>query len=167
MIQFRITKTLLQSIIRDLERSHRFAAERVGFIKVRPASLPNDGLLLAASGYFPLADEHYSPNVNVGAMMNSDGIRAALQVAFTEKCSMFHVHTHGHAGKPNFSRVDIEENAKFVPDFFNVIPKLPHGAIVLSADSAVGQLWLSRTNGPRRIDEFVFIGAPQISIRLT
>lgn len=49
---------------------------------------------------------------------------------------------HGHAGRPGFSRVDLSENAKFLPNSFNQARQIAHGAMVLSRDSVVGQVVL-------------------------
>jgi ThiF family len=49
--------------------------------------------------------------------------------------------------------------AGFVPSFLNVASQRAHGAIVLSADAARGQVWLSRGRAPTFISEFVEVGA--------
>lgn len=51
-----------------------------------------------------------------------------------EVVSMVHVHLQEHRGRPGFSRTDLSENALFVPDFWNVQPNLPHGAVVFRFD---------------------------------
>ena len=71
---------------------------------------------------------------------------------------VFHVHMHEFPGRLWFSRVDLREQLKYVPDFFKVRPGMPHGAIVLSPHSAAGRVWL----GPEEIvhiDEFNVVGA--------
>lgn len=52
------------------------------------------------------------------------------------------------------------ESRKFVPDFFNVAPAMPHGAIVLSLDQAVGLCWPELGAMPVPIDRFASVGAP-------
>jgi hypothetical protein len=158
MILVRMHQSLLESIHIDLGRKHAFAAERVGFIKARCAQLPNGGTLILGEGYLPLEDMHYKLNPLAGATMNSDGIRAALQVSYGEKCSMLHVHRHEHHGHPGFSSIDLRENEKFVPNFFNVTPSMPHGAIVLSHDSYFGYIWLGQDQKPRQVDQFSITG---------
>jgi hypothetical protein len=73
---------------------------------------------------------------------------------------VFHVHTHGGVGVPEFSRIDLRENAKFVPDFLKVAPQNIHGAIVLSDNAAAGQFWVARDGLPQRVTGFVEVGAP-------
>lgn len=139
---FKMTDAFLQDVKRDLARPHRFAAERVGFISIRAANTAND-LVLLAEGYHPVADNDYVNDPTVGAMMSQEAIRKALDVALLQSVGMFHVHTHEHLGRPRFSHTDLREQLKFVPDFFKVCRRLPHGAIVLSQDQAAGRVWLS------------------------
>ena len=64
------------------------------------------------------------------------------------------------AGVPDFSGIDMRENAKFVPDFCKVAPQCLHGAIVLSDNAARGQVWLDRNRPHTFIAEFTEVGAP-------
>ena len=157
--RFKITRALLRSIHRDLVRPHPFAYERVGFIAAGLATA-GDTLLILARNYRPLMDHEYLPNTSVGAMMGPEAIRGALQWALETGGAMFHVHTHGGCGVPNFSTIDILENAKFVLDFFKVASHAAHGAIVLSNDAARGQVWCNRNESYEFIQDFVEIGAP-------
>jgi hypothetical protein len=67
---------------------------------------------------------------------------------------------HEHSGMPGFSRVDLTEYMKFVPDFFNAVPAMPHGAIVLSHDRAIGLCWRTQGAQPVQISQFTGVGAP-------
>jgi hypothetical protein len=149
------TGSFLDDVRKDLSRPHRFAAERVGFISIRAASAKNS-MVLIAQGYHPLADEDYVNDMSVGAMMGQEAIRKALNVALLGFSGMFHIHMHEHRGRPSFSRTDLREQLKFVPDFFKVRPQMPHGAVVLSHNLAAGRVWL----GPETvaaISEFVTV----------
>lgn len=157
--QFRIRRDLLREIHADLERPHEFAHERVGFIACR-ASKSSTGYVVLAYEYLPVHDEHYVNDSSVGAMMGSAAIRTALQFAYRSRASVFHVHSHGGRGRPSFSRVDLRENARFIPDFFNVAPTTPHGAVVLSNDNIAGLIWVAPGVQRQVIDEAVVIGAP-------
>ena len=138
---FRASDLFLNDVRRDLVRPHPFAAERVGFISIRVASARH-GLVLLAEGYHPVADDDYVDDPTVGAMMGQEAIRKALNVALLQPVGMIHVHMHEHRGRPSFSKIDRREQIKFVPDFFKVNPRMPHGAIVLSHDRAIGRIWL-------------------------
>jgi hypothetical protein len=138
-------------------RPHAFAAERLGFVSAKAAAIP-DGMVLFAERYFPVADADYIPDDSVGAMMGQEAIRKALEIALLQKVGMFHIHLHDHRGMPRFSRTDLLEQPKFVPDFFKVRAELPHGAIVLSHDHAAGRVWLDDITVVS-ISEFIFAGA--------
>jgi hypothetical protein len=165
-LEFRLTSALVGRIRADLRRSHRFAFERVGFISARPATTTS-GLALFAIEYHPVADEDYVDDPSVGAMIGPAAMRKALQFAYKGDVSMLHVHMHEHAGPPEFSRVDLREYPKFVPDFFNVRPRLPHGAILLSHDELTGLIWPCRAAQPQRLDEASEIGTPLRIFRRT
>jgi hypothetical protein len=160
---FRIRADLLAAVRTDLHRRHPFAAERVGFLLCRAGSLVENGIVVLAARYEPVADGDYLRDRRVGAMMGPAAIRKAMQCAYNggaQDISLFHVHMHDHHGLPGLSPVDSRESRKFVPDFFNVAPSLPHGVIVLSRDKAVGLCWRSQLQAPVPIDQFVVVGAP-------
>lgn len=157
---FKITTSLLTAIRIDLRRPHPFAHERVGFISAGLSVSGDDLLLVLAREYRPVCDDEYLPDPSVGAMMGPDAIRRALQWAMQDAVALFHVHTHGGQGIPEFSSVDLRENAKFVPDFFKVTPQCAHGAIVLSDTATHGQLWLARSQPHQFMASFVEVGVP-------
>jgi hypothetical protein len=159
-ILFKIQRELLQSAMANLRRPHAFAAERVGFFICRPANLPEDGVMILAQDFHAVSDEDYLNDPSAGATMGPHAIRKALQTAYNQKASMFHVHIHEHARKPGFSGIDNRETSRFVPDFWNVQPALPHGAIVLSKDSAYGKCWRQGTEKPTEISGFISVGIP-------
>jgi hypothetical protein len=162
-ILFRARADLMRRVREDLTRPHSFAAERVGFLACRAGRLDDGGIVILAVGYGPVANEDYVDDVRVGAMMGAAAIRKALQLAYNDgrsDLSLFHIHMHEHSGLPGFSRVDVAENRQFVPDFFNVAPAMPHGAIVLSRDRATGRCWLTKEGEPTPITRFSNIGAP-------
>ncbi len=159
-IAFKITDALLRVIRSDLKRPHAFAAERVGFIACNAAQLPEEGLIILAKEYHPVADEDYLKDWSVGAMMGPAAIRKSLQIAYSANMSMFHVHMHEHAGVPSFSRVDLKESQKFIPDFWNVQPDLPHGTLLLSHNSAIGLCWTPDKPSIVPITDITITGSP-------
>jgi hypothetical protein len=158
-IVFKLTRRLLEKVHARLEQSHPLAFERVGFLLCR-SGLLDGGVVVLAHDLHEVADEDYLDDPAVGAMMGPNAIRKALQAAYNCQASMFHVHLHLHRGKPHFSGVDETETAKFVPDFWNVQPSLPHGAIVFSEDSACGRCWVPALQAPVEISEFTLVGVP-------
>lgn len=163
---FRLTNELLAQIHDNLSKPHPFAAERVGFISCTAANGPDGGLILLAQMFHPVADDHYIDAPKVGAMMGSAAIRTALQYAYQNPVSMFHVHRHEHRGRPKFSPIDRRESARFVPDFWKVRPGRPHGALVLSLDSVTGLCWYPNKQEPLFIESFSVVGRPTTTIRV-
>ncbi len=160
-IIFRAPTAFIKSVRADLRRPHAFADERVGFLTARFAATGNS-LILLAQDYHPVADADYLRDASVGAMMGSEALRKALEIALLNKVGIFHVHLHDFAGRLWFSGIDLREQEKFVPDFFKVRRKLPHGAIVLGPNAAAGRVWLS-SDRIKPISEFNFMG-PRIEV---
>jgi hypothetical protein len=156
---FKITRQLRGEVLQHLARRHPFAAERVGFISCRPTSSPS-GLVILGVAFHTVADEDYLPDRRVGAMMGPAAIRKALEFAYNNQSSMFHVHMHDHDGEPRFSGTDLRETAKFVPNFFHVQPTLPHGALVLSRDSTIARCWVSADRQPVWMTKITIVGSP-------
>ena len=156
---FKITQRLRADILADLSRPHGCAAERVGFISCRVGPL-SGGMVILAQGFHTVADADYLDDPRVGAMMGPGAIRKALQLAYNQPFSMFHVHLHDHEGQTGFSPVDLRESAKFVPDFFNVRAGLPHGALVLSRSAGCGLCWYPGRRRPTALAKIAFVGAP-------
>jgi len=161
-IGFKITAALLATVRIDLRRPHPFARERVGFIAAG-LSAAGDDVLVLARAYRPVADQDYLRDPSVGAMMGPEALRKALQWAMETGAALFHVHTHGGRGLPDFSSVDLRENPKFVPDFCKVAPQSVHGAIVLSDNAARGRVWIDRDRPHTFIERFTQVGAPIVT----
>lgn len=157
-VVFKITADLLKMIRDDLRRPHPFAYERVGFISAGLAKSAS-AVMVLAQNYRPVVDEDYLPDSSVGAMMGPGAIRKAMEWALIKKVAIFHVHSHGGMGIPEFSGIDKRENAKFVPDFFKVAPQNIHGAIIVSDDAAAGYVWVASGRSPQRLIKFVEVGA--------
>jgi hypothetical protein len=153
-ITFKFPRSLLINIHHDLDRPHKFAAERVGFVSCEYRTTQSGDIELLAQEYHPVEDDYYIDDSRVGAMMGSSAIRAALQFAYQKPVSMFHIHRHEHRGIPKFSFVDTRENSRFIPDFWKVRSGFPHGAIVLSFDSMIGMCWVNPAMPPVPIGRF-------------
>ncbi len=148
-IIFRASDQFMSDVRRDLVRAHPYADERVGFITVR-ASHARNAILVLAEDYSPVVDSDYVYDTSVGAMIGQEAFRKALEIALLRKVGIFHVHMHLFPARLWFSRTDLREQEKFVPDFFKVRPEMPHGALVLSPYTAAGRVWLAKD----RIENF-------------
>jgi hypothetical protein len=158
--QLRITRQLLDAMRVDLGRPHRFAAERVGILYCRFASLPKRILAVLAFRYQPIPDSQYINDPGFGAVIGSDAFRDVIQSVHDKPVGAFHVHMHRGRGTPRPSPPDLTETAAFVPDFFHGRQTVPHGALILSDDSLSGRLWMKESGKPRPIDEIRIVGAP-------
>jgi hypothetical protein len=159
----KIPRSLLREISNDLERPHPFACERVAFVSFRPANLI-DGILLLANDLHVIRDEDYERDESVGAMLGSGAFRMALQYAYNNRVSMFHVHRHEHYGRPFDSAVDLKSSSRFVPDFWKVRPDFPHGTILLSMNCLSGLVWTPKTRCPVPISRFTLVGVPTMEV---
>lgn len=159
MIRLRIQDVLYKSMVADLERPHRFAAERIGFLCCRQISIPS-GFLLLGYRYEAIDDDRYMLDSTVGARFDSTAIRFGMQLALTEASSILHVHMHNHDGVPRLSRVDEREMAALMPCFVNVCPTKIHGALVLSTDRACARIWdTTYPNNGTPIDRITVVGS--------
>lgn len=140
-VKLKIPSKLLDQIRKDLLRPHKLICERVGFIACAAALSLKGEFTLYAANYISVDDEDYEDPGLEGVKIGRSAIRKALHFAYKNRCSIIHTHLHGHNGTPHFSITDDIENRRMVPDFFNVQPNLPHGAVVLSSDSLIGNCW--------------------------
>jgi hypothetical protein len=151
---------MLDDIRRDLQRPHAFAFERVGFLTAGIAQAGPSQLLALARAYRPVADEDYVPDGSVGVKIGSDAMRKAAQFTYQGRSTLLHIHSHGGVGRPEFSGVDLKSGSEFVPGFFHSVPRMPHGMLVLSNDSATGLVWFGPEQSGCYAAEFVSVGAP-------
>ena len=162
-VQLRITGSLIEKARADLARRHTYAHERVAFVTCKFGGLSNGDVVMLAQAYYPVADDDYVRDPRFGALIGSGAFRKALQVAYTDKVGLLHTHLHPHLGVPRPSRIDLQETAKFVPDFFNVRPTLLHGALILSLDALSGRVWTSAQRPPTPIAQITIVGAPIVT----
>lgn len=157
--RLKMTGFLLDMIREDLERPHAFAYERVGFLTCGATVTPQRELLLLVRNYLPVADEHYERDDGVGARIGAAAIRTGLQAVYKPPGTLIHVHTHGGLGRPGFSGIDLSSAQELIPSFFNAVPRMPHGMMVLSDNSASALLWLAADEKPIAVSGFVRVGA--------
>jgi len=161
----RASAAMLSAIHEDLSRPHPHAHERVGFAFANAAKMAGDTIGLYLSNYRPVEDLQYIFEPNVGALVDGDALREAMQFAYSKQLSTFHVHRHEHRGRPWFSNYDMDESGKFIPDFFHVAPRGPHGALLLSHDSATAIIWTRKDARPQLIREIVLFGPTLTALR--
>lgn len=154
----RVTNFLLHNIHRDLDRPHEVAWERVGWLFCRRAT-DFERVVLLGEHYMPVGDADYLESDEAGAVVGAAGIRAAMQHAYQQRFSVVHLHRHEHGGVPSFSKLDARENGRLIPTFWNVVPNVPHAALVLSWDKAAGVVWCPDTKRSTKLVSITQSGA--------
>jgi hypothetical protein len=164
IVTIRCPRAFHAALVADLERRHEFAYERVGWVFAKSSSVAPDGTLLFPVEYVPVKDSDYVKDDAVGACFNTASIREALQHARNTGLSCLQTHLHDHRGHTSFSRVDVKTIDNLAPSFRAMAPKVPHGGLVLSRDSATARLWLpgSPASTTARV---VLVGFPMLFAR--
>ena len=148
-ITIHLPRGLHHGVLADLRRPHEHAAERIGFLYGRFVS--GDQPLVMMTRYVPVPDEQYVVDDTIGARINGDAIRAAMQGVLDTGEGVFHTHLHEWPGTPWFSRTDDEELPRLIPAFRAVGPTQAAGLFLLSPDSAIADVWLPGAQGPERV----------------
>jgi hypothetical protein len=156
MIQLRMTQAVHQEMRSDLDRSHLFAAERVGYVFIRPAG----EAVLVATGYAPIPDEFYIKDNSVGARVDHRGIALAMKRADINNEGILLVHDHGRTGFPRFSRDDLADHPEFLRSFRNANSKTTHGFLLLSNNKMIARVWTPGKASYKDISRYTIIGLP-------
>lgn len=156
----RIPSALLVSVRADLARTHKFAAERVGFLEVALGNSGAPDLLILATAYVPVPDDEYIDDPHVGARIGGAPIRRAVERALIGRVGVFHVHGHDHAGSPGFSPTDLREIPPIVRSLRVAAPACVHGALLLSSNSCNAIVWLPGAETPARAGKIAIVGRP-------
>jgi hypothetical protein len=106
--------------------------------------------LIVMTRYAPVPNDQYVVDDTVGARINGDAIRAAMQGVLDTGDGVFHTHLHEWPGTPSFSRTDNEEMPKLIPAFRAVGPTQATGLFLLGLDSAIADVWLPGATAPDR-----------------
>ncbi len=157
-ITIRLPEDLYTGMLSDLRRPHSHAAERVGFLYGRLAATCAPIILMTR--YRPVSDADYLVDPSVGARISGDAIRTAMQIVVDSGEGVFHTHLHEWRGRPEFSRIDRKELPRFIPAFQAVGPRQATGLFLLSADSAIADVWLPGTCSPERSERITVVGYP-------
>lgn len=128
-VQFKILRTLLETVKADLVRPHDIAYERVGFLY---GTQVNN--LILAQDYEPIGDQFYIEDTRVGARFSGDVIKAALERTLKTGQAVFHTHIHEHDGEPFLSMVDVRSVIEISKSLKAINPGADHGCLILSND---------------------------------
>ena len=143
-IQIRIPQALHQTMLEDLRRPHSFAAERVGFLYTKTKYINENTILVLGIEYGVVDDNDYIRDNSVGARFNSDSIGKAMQGTLDRQSGCFHVHMHGHKGKPSPSFTDKKGLPGVVNSLSNIASKHANGFLILSEDGFYSEIKIGR-----------------------
>jgi hypothetical protein len=148
----RLSSSLFKQMTEDLSRPHVHAWERVAFLFATLVQRRPEHLLLDPTDYVPVEDDRYVVDDTVGAAIDSQAIRGAMQRALNTKECVLHVHTHGGWGVPGFSSIDLRMLHHLAPSFRAVAREAAHGGLVLSRNAAHALIWCpsSKNTNPSR-----------------
>ncbi len=152
-VTIQLPRKLYEGMLADLRRPHPHAAERIGFLYGRLTTL-----IIVMTRYVPVPDEQYVVDYTVGARINGDAIRAAMQGVLDSGDGVFHTHLHEWPGRPSFSPTDDEELPNLIPAFRAVGRDQAAGLFLLSPDSAISDVWLPGARGPERASRISVVG---------
>jgi hypothetical protein len=128
----RLSRELDNIMRKDLLRQHPFAAERIGFIGGVHSFLGENKYLIILKEYIAIADDNYIEDNTVGARINGNAIRSAMQHIIDTKQDMFHVHMHPFKHFPSMSYTDNKEIPPIIKNFRNVCANSINGILILS-----------------------------------
>ena len=154
----RLRRDLFDLMLKDFERPHNFAYERVGFLYGRLV-LAGSLLVVLPTEYRPVPDEQYRKDDSVGAMIDEDALfEAHNRTSLTGLCCL-HVHSHGGRGRTWFSRTDLKTLRAIGPSLQRLARQSAHGGLVLTNTSGASLLWLPNQATPTRGDVSI-VGFP-------
>lgn len=158
----RMTASLVDDIRADLTRPHPFAFERIGYVLCRIGNQGSAQPILLPFEHLRVDDGHYIPDHAVGARISGAAIRSVMERVLNHRVAALHVHMHDHEGVPRYSGVDLAEYPKHVQAMRNVGSDLPHGALLLSRDSAAALVWIPSDSRPAPGGRIVMLGRPAL-----
>jgi len=161
-IILKIPKSLFDEIRIDLQRPHAHALERIGFLGTKHKKLNDGTVLIFAVDYFPVEDDKYIEDEKVGARINSDAIRKAMQYVMDTGNGCFHVHFHSLSySLPEFSETDLIDNPEIVKSFSYVNKSQVHGMLVIGNNHSNAMVQVPDTKfGLETVTKIVVVGYP-------
>lgn len=158
----KISKALYDQIKIDLQRPHAHAYERIGFIGTKHKRLSNGTIIIFAVDYLSVEDEYYIEDEEVGARINSDAIRIAMQYVLDSGNGCFHVHLHELSDSlPEFSEIDLVDNPEIVKSLSYVNRNQVHGMLVIGNNHSNAMVKLPGAEfGLETVTKIVVVGYP-------
>jgi hypothetical protein len=162
-VSIKMTGQLYDEILRDLERPHPFAFERIGFVFGKIGTASEEGKLVLLTRYHAIPDGHYIDDPTVGARIGPDAMTWAMQAVYHGRAAregIFHIHMHACPGETGMSRTDAREVPPMIPGFQSVGRDAAHGIIILSLDHGSGWVRLPGSKDLVSCTSMSVIGTP-------
>lgn len=159
-LQIRIERRVFEEVRKDLARPHKVAHERIGFLSASVGNQKGVEQIVLLHDYVSVPESFYIRDHLVGARINGDAIRMAMQKIMDSKKGLFHVHAHPGIGKPFFSRTDLNEQPKLLKDFRKVGKDYIHGLFLLSEDSCSSLAFFPNGSSLEKVDSISIVGFP-------
>lgn len=155
--QLKLTKALHSRILKDLDRSHPFALERVGYILCNHRDASK--IKLVAFDYVPISDDFYIDDPECGARFSGEAIRLGMSLALEKNCCVLHVHTHEFGVSPSIT--DMEELPGVAQSIRNVCPSKTHGWLILSNTKVCGEI-IQPAGEMLKLKNLTVVGFPMV-----
>jgi molybdopterin-synthase adenylyltransferase len=143
-VQLRLTEGAAKRLLGHVKQL--LFPEPVAFAFARHAETPGHGLVLFDEIVIP-PERAFLPALGHGARWKGSYMIELLNEAAARECGLFIFHFHGR-GPVRMSEDDFTSAAQLLPKFQLIIPKRPHGSIVLGDDSAAGLVLMSGQDAP-------------------
>ncbi len=159
-IYIRIPQQLLDSILLDLRRPHKYTYERVGFCYGHSVITSLNEWVVILNEYKPVKDENYIKTSLVGARINSAAITEGFQFAYSNSMSLFHIHLHDfEGGRPEFSYDDLSSGSEIIESMSSFVNTQIHGLIVLNKNSCNAMALISGDSELQKAEQITVVGA--------
>lgn len=156
----RIPREIYDLMLLDLSRPHEYAYERVGFFSTNLAGQDSKHIVVNVTGYHKVDDSDYIRDKSVGAKINGNAIRRAMERIIISGMGCLHVHLHDHTGNPSPSFTDLESLPDLSEAFWNTNPDAPSGYIIVSQDSFYSEIGIGQEFKLAKVDQMSVIGYP-------
>lgn len=156
----RLPKCLYEAMTQDLNRPHPYASERVGFFSTSTISAGEHFDIITITGYHVIPDDEYINDRSVGAKINTQAIRSAMERIIQTGNGCLHVHLHSHDGKPTPSGTDLKSLPDISRSFLNANPETVCGYLIISNDNFFCSVYEENKKNPVKVDQMTIIGNP-------
>lgn len=160
-VKIRISASLLERMMLDLKRPHKYAHERVGYSYSRSTKLSNGDWIICFFDYEAIKDSWYLKDSSVGAHINADAVNQSIQRSYTEQVGSFHTHLHDFSsGIPEWSCTDLDDLPKLPKNALRYSKQQPHGLLLLGSQGVNALVLLPDESELIKPELITVVGSP-------